>query len=366
MSAVSKQTAEIIRVLGPFGEFGTDDELWEAMRRPEACDSCSGTRTTWRRAPTWRRSSAPRSQRVRITTRTRWTSPKPWRRSARSSVGLPVAFRDEDVLLTNGNFAGLGIALQTLVDAGDEVMFVSPPWFFYEALIVAAGATPVRVLADREHDFDLDLASIEAAITTRTRAIIVNSPHNPSGRIYAPEPLDALGDDLRCRNRAVRTTDLPAVRRGVQPDRVHAPGVRHAGRALPAFVPLLHVREDVAVAGVTARIHRGRSAMRRAVTSSGTPSIGPDPLGWAYPVCDPAVRGPGSEQSPDMPTLQRRRDKLVSRSARGLQLVVPEGTSTCSCARSSRTPRFAEALRTHDVSCCPARCSRCPGGSGCR
>ena len=78
------------------------------------------------------------------------------------------------------------------MDVGDEVIFVSPPWFFYETLIVAAGATPVRVYADRERSFDLDLEAIEAAITPRTRAIIVNSPHNPSGRIYGPALLTEL------------------------------------------------------------------------------------------------------------------------------------------------------------------------------
>jgi len=55
-----------------------------------------------------------------------------------------------------------------LTDPGDEVIFISPPWFFYEALIVAAGATPVRVLANRQ-TYDLDLGAVAAAITTRTR-----------------------------------------------------------------------------------------------------------------------------------------------------------------------------------------------------
>ena len=100
--------------------------------------------------------------------------------------------------MTNGNFVGLAIALRTLVDPGDEVIFVSPPWFFYETLIVAAGATPVRVLRrSRAHDFDLDLEAIEAAITPRTRAIIVNSPHNPSGRIYTPDAAHRARRDPR-------------------------------------------------------------------------------------------------------------------------------------------------------------------------
>jgi aspartate aminotransferase len=101
------------------------------------------------------------------------------------------AFSPEDVLMTTGAFAGLSVAVRTLVDAGDEVMFVSPPWFFYEALIAAEGAVPVRVRV-QPPDFDLDVEAIEMAITPRTRAIIINSPNNPTGRIYPPSTLRRL------------------------------------------------------------------------------------------------------------------------------------------------------------------------------
>ena len=61
-------------------------------------------------------------------------------------------------------------------------------------LILAAGGVPVRVpLAPPA--FDIDLAAIDAAITPRTRAIIFNTPHNPSGRVYPLEDLEALGGD---------------------------------------------------------------------------------------------------------------------------------------------------------------------------
>ncbi|HET9496395.1 MAG TPA: aminotransferase class I/II-fold pyridoxal phosphate-dependent enzyme, partial [Chloroflexia bacterium] len=75
---------------------------------------------------------------------------------------------------------------------GDEVIYISPPWFFYEALILTYGARPVRVKIDPA-TFDLDLDAIAAAITERTRAIIVNSPNNPTGKIYPPETLSRLG-----------------------------------------------------------------------------------------------------------------------------------------------------------------------------
>lgn len=101
----------------------------------------------------------------------------------------------QDIFLTNGAFAALSVALGAILDPGDEVIFNSPPWFFYKALIESQHATAVRVPVDRE-TFDLDLAAIDAAITERTRALLVNSPNNPTGKIYSAETLRALAEIL--------------------------------------------------------------------------------------------------------------------------------------------------------------------------
>jgi aspartate aminotransferase len=108
-------------------------------------------------------------------------------------LGLP--YHPEDVFMTNGAFAALSVSLSALVDPGDEVVFISPPWFFYESMIVAVGGTPVRV-AIEPVTFDLALDAIAAALTPRTRAIIVNSPHNPTGKILAPDTLERLATIL--------------------------------------------------------------------------------------------------------------------------------------------------------------------------
>jgi aspartate aminotransferase len=88
-----------------------------------------------------------------------------------------------DIAMTNGGFGALAITFRAILDPGDEVVFLSPPWFFYEILILAAGGNPVRVRLEPPA-FDLDPDAIAAAITPRTRAVLVNSPHNPTGRIY--------------------------------------------------------------------------------------------------------------------------------------------------------------------------------------
>lgn len=107
-----------------------------------------------------------------------------------------IEFRPEDVALTAGAFGALGVTIRALCDVDDEVIFLSPPWFFYELMIVSSGATPVRVRLQAP-DFDMDPAAIAAAITPRTRAIIVNSPNNPTGRIYREPELAALGRVLK-------------------------------------------------------------------------------------------------------------------------------------------------------------------------
>lgn len=101
----------------------------------------------------------------------------------------------ENVLMTNGTFAGLAVSLSALVDPTDEVIYTRPPWFFYEALIRSVGARPVEV--EPAADFDLNIDAIAAAITAKTRAIIVNSPNNPTGRIYPRDTLEQLGEVLR-------------------------------------------------------------------------------------------------------------------------------------------------------------------------
>lgn len=114
-------------------------------------------------------------------------------RALMQQFGRP--FESRDIFMTNGATGAIDVVLNTVLDSGDEVIFNSPPWFFYESMVINSGGKPVRVRVDPE-SYDLDLAAIDAAITERTRLIIVNSPNNPTGRIYPAETLQALGEVL--------------------------------------------------------------------------------------------------------------------------------------------------------------------------
>src|SRR5262245_57535065 len=108
---------------------------------------------------------------------------------------LDLPFELDDVFLARGASGGLAMALSAVTDPGDEVIFLSPPWFFYEAMILAAGGVPVRVRVDST-TYDLDVPAIAAALGPRTRAVVVNPPHNPTGKISPPATLERLAATL--------------------------------------------------------------------------------------------------------------------------------------------------------------------------
>jgi aspartate aminotransferase len=113
--------------------------------------------------------------------------------SLRRVVDLP--WTADRIRMTTGGFGAITLAMKSVADPGDEVVYSLPPWVLYEALALEAGLVPVKVRVDAE-TFDLDLAAIEGAITARTRLVIVNSPNNPTGRIYPESTLRTLADLL--------------------------------------------------------------------------------------------------------------------------------------------------------------------------
>jgi aspartate aminotransferase len=98
---------------------------------------------------------------------------------------------DECVFTTGGKLA-LFNAIQVLVDHGDEVILPVPYWVSFKDIIQYAGGKVVLVESKEEENFRITAKMIEAAITSKTKAIILNTPSNPSGAVVAPEDLEAI------------------------------------------------------------------------------------------------------------------------------------------------------------------------------
>jgi aspartate aminotransferase/aminotransferase len=97
---------------------------------------------------------------------------------------------DRDVVITSGTSGGLVVALCCTVNPGDEVIFFDPYFVMYPCLVALAGGRPVTV--DTYPDFRIDVDRVRAALTPRTKAIIVNSPANPTGVLHSRESLRDL------------------------------------------------------------------------------------------------------------------------------------------------------------------------------
>jgi aspartate aminotransferase len=269
----------------------------------------------------------------------------------------------QDVFMTNAGFGALAVTLRAITEPGDEVIYLSPPWFFYELLIVAADAVPVRLnLAPPE--FDLDAEAIAAAITPRTRAVIVNSPHNPTGRVYPLEVLSRLATLLEdASRRNGRTVHLVAD----EPyRRILFDGIRYhsAAEVYPGTIVTYSYGKVLLSPGqrlgyiAVPPTSPDREALRRAI----------ELFQWAtgYAFADALMQHSTADLenvSIDIPRMQARRDRLVGAlRAMGYQTTNPAGTFyilvRCPTADDQA---FAEELAANDVLVLPGTIVELPG-----
>ena len=98
-------------------------------------------------------------------------------------------YKPDEAVASTGGKQALFNAIQVLVDHGDEVIIPVPYWVSFKDIVEYAGGKCVYVYADEEQDFRLTAKMIERAITSRTKAIILNTPCNPSGAVMNPDDL---------------------------------------------------------------------------------------------------------------------------------------------------------------------------------
>ena len=246
-------------------------------------------------------------------------------KALREARELP--FEADDIALTPGAFGALATAFRTLLDPGDEVVFSLPPWFLYEAMLLAADAVPVKVRV-RADDHDLDLDAIGAAIGPRTKAVIVNTPHNPTGRIYPLATLTGLAEVLEeASARLGRViwliSDEPYNRLVFSDAEFHSPSEVYPNTLISYSYGkvLLTPGERIGWLAVSPSAS-GREELRDAI------QVAQIAGGWVFPNATLQRAVPDLEQlSIDLVDLEAKRDRVVTAlAAAGYQLRAPEGT----------------------------------------
>lgn len=107
-----------------------------------------------------------------------------------SGLSVPI----ERIVVTNGGKQAVYQAFATLLDPGDEVLVPSPFWTTYPEAIRLAGGVPVEVFAGSDQDYLVTVEQLEAARTPRTKLLLFVSPANPTGAVYPPEAVHAIGE----------------------------------------------------------------------------------------------------------------------------------------------------------------------------
>jgi aspartate aminotransferase len=98
------------------------------------------------------------------------------------------------VIVTNGGKHAVFQTVQTLVDAGDEVIIPAPFWVTYPEVVKLAGGVPVEVFAGADQEYKVTVEQLEAARTPRTKLLVFVSPSNPTGAVYTEDETRAIGE----------------------------------------------------------------------------------------------------------------------------------------------------------------------------
>ena len=136
-------------------------------------------------------------------------------------LGLP--FTGNEITMTCGAAAAANVVLKTILNPGDEVIILAP--YFFEYLYYIDNHDGVAVVVNTNDRFEIDLTAIEAAITPRTRALIINSPNNPSGVVYSAGEIAGLSDLLNRKQAEHGSRDFPHQRRTLQAHHLRRHGV---------------------------------------------------------------------------------------------------------------------------------------------
>jgi aspartate aminotransferase len=118
-----------------------------------------------------------------------------------------IEYQPGQVLVSCGAKQSIYNLAAALLGPGDEAIIPAPYWVSYPDIVLLADATPVIVAADARQHFKITAAQLEAAITPRTRLLIINSPSNPTGVAYTRAELESLAEVLRAHPQVITATD---------------------------------------------------------------------------------------------------------------------------------------------------------------
>ncbi|MEK8088440.1 pyridoxal phosphate-dependent aminotransferase [Thermithiobacillus plumbiphilus] len=235
-------------------------------------------------------------------------------------------FSPAQVLVSVGGKQSFFNLCQALLNPGDEVIVPAPYWVSYTDIVILAEATPRVVETDMDSGFKVRPAQLAAAITPRTKLLVLNSPSNPTGSAYTADELAALGEVLRAHPQVLIATDDMYEKILF----TEAPFVNIANVCpdlLPRTVVMNGVSKAYAMTGWRIGYCAGPEPLIKAMTKVQSQSTS-NPTSIAQKAAEAALRGDQSVLEPMVRAFRERHDYVVERLNRmpGVRCLESQGT----------------------------------------
>ena len=235
-----------------------------------------------------------------------------------------IDFDADQVTITTGAKHSLYNIFQCLIDPADEVIVITPYWVSYPSIIQLAQGKTVLVESQVQDDFQLPVANILAAITKRTKAIVINSPHNPTGVVYHQQRLKALAQGLQAHPNVMVITDEIYDQVYWQDKPVHLAQV--APELKDRLILVNGVSKNYAMAGWRVGFTIGPKPVIEAINRLQSQSIS-CVNGVAQCAATAALALTASDLAPMVQTYQQQVSQAVKRlQPLGMKIVPPSGT----------------------------------------
>lgn len=221
-----------------------------------------------------------------------------------------LTFKRSQILVSCGGKHAIYNLAQALFDQGEEVIIPAPYWVSYPPIVELANATPVIVETEEKHDFKLTPEDFRKAITPRTKALIINSPSNPTGSAYAREDLEKLAEIAVSKNIFVISDEIYEK---IVYDGFQSVSIASLSEEIKKKTIIVHgVAKTYAMTGWRIGYTAGPEEIVSAMNNIQSQSTS-NPNSIAQKASVEALQGPQQEIDKMVSTFAQRRDYIVDR-----------------------------------------------------
>ena len=255
-----------------------------------------------------------------------------------------IVYERPQILVSSGGKHAIYNLAQALFDAGDEVIIPAPYWVSYPPIVQLARATPVIVPTSEEEGFRISPERLRESITPKTKAVILNSPCNPTGAVYERKELEALAEII-LREKVYVISD--EIYEKIVYDGCSFTSIASLDRDLRERTVIVHgVSKTYAMTGWRIGFTAGPAELIKAMTTVQSQSTS-NPTSIAQRAASVALSGPQELVTEMVQVFQERRDLIVQRltSIEGISCFQPRGAFYVFPKISSRFGRTSEGTR---------------------